>query len=128
PGLIASIEIIARSWGEPGRWLGDRRRRIMLAAALGGLISAALNRPFPIFYLLPALPALFVLSSRLLDESRPRWVKGAWALSVAAGIVPVAAWVVNAANAGIAPALDAQRRGGGRGGGRGRGEGGGPAW
>jgi len=110
PALIASIEIIARSWGEPGRWLGDRRRRIMLAAALGGLISAALNRPFQIFYLLPALPPLFVLAALLLGEDRPRWVKGAWALSVAAGIVPVAAWVVNAANAGIAPALDAQRR------------------
>ena len=84
----------------------------MLAASVGGLISAALNRPFQIFYLLPALPPLFVLTALLVggDERRPAWLKGVWALSVGAGLVPVAAWAVIAASAGIAPALDAQRR------------------
>jgi 4-amino-4-deoxy-L-arabinose transferase-like glycosyltransferase len=112
PALIASIEIARRSWAEPHRWLGDRRRRMVLAAALGGLVSAALNRPFQIFYLLPALPPLFVLAALLFDEAerRPAWVKGAWGLSVAAGFVPVAAWIVHAASAGVAPAADAQRR------------------
>lgn len=112
PALIAGIEVISHSWGEPNRWLGDRRRRIMLAAAFGGLVSAALNRPFQIFYLLPALPPLFVLAALLLGEGerRPAWAKGAWALSVVAGFVPVAAWAVNSVSAGIVPALDAQRR------------------
>jgi hypothetical protein len=84
----------------------------MLAAAFGGLVSAALNRPFQIFYLLPALPPLFVLAALLLSEGerRPAWVKGAWALSIVAGIVPVAAWAVNSVSAGMFPALDAQRR------------------
>src|SRR6476469_4831954 len=108
PALIASVEVAWR--GRMACWLADPVRRVMLAAAIGGLLSAALNRPFQIFYLLPALPPLFVLAALLLGEDRPRWVKGAWALSVAAGIVPVAAWVVNAANAGITPAMDAQRR------------------
>jgi 4-amino-4-deoxy-L-arabinose transferase-like glycosyltransferase len=110
PALIASIELIARSWGEPRRWLGDQRRRVVLAATLGGLVSAALNRPFQIFYLLPALPPLFVLAALFLSERRPGWVRALWAVSVVAGIVPVGAWAVNAANAGVVPALDAQRR------------------
>ena len=112
PALIASIELVAHGWGEPRRWLGDRRRRIMLAAALGGLISAALNRPFQIFYLLPALPPLFVLAALLFGEGEPRpaWVKGVWGVSLVGGLIPVAAWVVNAVDAGIPPALDAQRR------------------
>ena len=108
PALIASIEV-ARS----GRaWFGDRRRRVMLAAAIGGLISAALNRPFQIFYLLPALPPLFVLAALLFSEAKqtPVWIKGVGAMSIAAGLVPVAAWTIHAADAGIAPALDAQRR------------------
>ena len=82
----------------------------MLAAAIGGLISAALNRPFQIFYLLPALPPLFVLAALMFDERRPVWLTGIWGLSIVAGLVPVGAWVVHAANAGIMPALDAQRR------------------
>jgi hypothetical protein len=112
PALIASIELARRCWGDPASWLGHRTRLMMLAASLGGLISGALNRPFQIFYLLPALPPLFVLTALLLgaDERRPAWLKGVWALSIAAGIVPVAAWAVIAANAGLPPALDAQRR------------------
>ena len=106
PALIASIEVGWRG----RRWIGDPARRVMLAAAIGGLIGAALNRPFQIFYLLPALPPLFVLAALLLRETRPIWLKATWALSIVAGLVPVAAWVVNAANAGIAPALDAQQR------------------
>ncbi len=112
PALIASIEVARRCWTQPALWLGDRTRRLMLAASLGGLISAALNRPFQIFYLLPALPPLFVLAALLFgaDERRPAWLNGVWALSVGAGLVPVAAWAVIAASGGIAPALDAQRR------------------
>ncbi|MES2326902.1 MAG: phospholipid carrier-dependent glycosyltransferase [Pseudomonadota bacterium] len=112
PALIASIEVGRRCWRQPALWLGDRTRRLMLAAALGGLISAALNRPFQIFYLLPALPPLFALSALLFiaDERRPAWLKGVWALSAGVGLMPVAAWAVIAASAGIAPALDAQRR------------------
>ena len=110
PALIASIEIGRRAWGEPRRWLGDRRRRLVLAAALGGLVSAALNRPFQIFYLLPALPPLFVLAALVLAERKAVWLKAVWGLSIAAGLVPVGAWVVHARQAGIAPALDAQRR------------------
>ena len=106
PALIASVEIGWRG----RRWAGDRRRRVMAAATIGGVISAALNRPFQIFYLLPALPPLFVLTALLLHEARPMWLKGVWALSIGAGIVPVGAWVVNAANAGIPPAFDAERR------------------
>jgi 4-amino-4-deoxy-L-arabinose transferase-like glycosyltransferase len=112
PALIASIELARRSWTEPSRWLADRRRRIMLAAALGGLVSAGLNRPFQIFYLLPALPSLFVLVALLVEERRPAWLKAAWGLSIAAGFVPVGAWAVHSASAGITPALDAQRRAG----------------
>jgi hypothetical protein len=112
PALIASLEVARSSWAEPRLWLGDRSRRVMLAASLGGLVSAALNRPFQIFYLLPALPPLFVLAALLFSESqrRPAWLKGVWAVSVGAGLVPVAAWAVHAASAGIPPALDAQRR------------------
>ena len=112
PALIASIEVMACSWAEPRRWLGDRSRRVMLAASLGGVISAALNRPFQIFYLLPALPPLFVLAALLFSESKRRaaWLRALWALSVGAGLLPVAAWIVHAASAGTTPALDAQRR------------------
>lgn len=108
PALIASIEFAWR--GRAARWLADPVRRVMLAAAIGGLISAALNRPFQIFYLLPALPPLFVLAALMFDERRPVWLTGIWGLSIVAGLVPVGAWVVHAANAGIMPALDAQRR------------------
>jgi 4-amino-4-deoxy-L-arabinose transferase-like glycosyltransferase len=110
PALIATIEIARRSWDEPGRWLGDRRRGMMVAAAVGGLVSAGLNRPFQIFYLLPTLPPLFVLAALVLEERRAAWLKVIWGLSIAAGFVPVAAWVVHAASAGITPALDAERR------------------
>jgi len=108
PALIASIEVAWR--GRGARWLADPVRRVMLAAAVGGLISAALNRPFQIFYLLPALPPLFVLAALIMSERRPNWLKAAWALSIFAGFVPVGAWIVHAANAGIVPAMDAQRR------------------
>jgi hypothetical protein len=114
PALIATIEVARRGWAEPRAWFGDPVRRAMLAAALGGLVSAALNKPFQIFYLLPAVPPLFVLAALLFSEgeARPRWLNGVWALSVAAGVVPVGAWFVHAASAGIAPALDAERRSG----------------
>jgi len=108
PALIASIEVVWRAPAE--RWLADPVRRVMVAAAIGGLISAALNRPFQIFYLLPALPPLFALAALLFAERRPVWLKAAWALSIIAGVAPVGAWLVHAANAGIMPALDAQRR------------------
>ena len=108
PALIASIEVAWR--GRAERWLADPLRRVMVAAAIGGLISAALNRPFQIFYLLPALPPLFALAALLFAERRPVWLKAAWALSIIAGVAPVGAWLVHAANAGIMPALDAQRR------------------
>ena len=102
---------LAQLWGA-APMAGQSASARMLAAAIGGLVSAALNRPFQIFYLLPALPPLFVLAALLFDESegRPAWLKGAWGLSVAAGLVPVAAWAVHAASAGVAPAVDAQRR------------------
>jgi hypothetical protein len=84
----------------------------MLAAALGGLVSASINKPFQIFYLLPALPPLFVLAAVMFSEgeAKPPWLKGVWVLFVAAGLVPVGAWFVHSASAGIAPALDAEHR------------------
>ena len=108
PALIASIEVAWRG----RRWLSDPVRRLMLAAAVGGLISAALNRPFQIFYLLPALPPLFVLAALMFTEIKIRraWLNALWALSIVAGLVPVGAWVVHAMSAGITPAMDAQRR------------------
>jgi len=108
PALIASVEIAWR--GRTAQWLAHAVQRAMLAAAIGGLIGAALNRPFQIFYLLPALPPLFVLAALMLGERRPNWLKAVWALSIAAGIVPVGAWIVNAKKADIMPTLDAQRR------------------
>ncbi|MFL6759628.1 ArnT family glycosyltransferase [Sphingomonas sp.] len=112
PALIASVEIARRSWAEPGRWLGDSVRRTMIAAAIGGVVSAGLNKPFQIFYLLPALPPLFVLTALVSGEgaARRRWWLGAWALFIAAGFVPVAGWFVHAAIHGMPPALDAERR------------------
>jgi 4-amino-4-deoxy-L-arabinose transferase-like glycosyltransferase len=112
PGLIASAEIACRSWAEPRRWLGDPVRRTMIAAALGGLVSAGLNKPFQIFYLLPALPPLFVLTALAFGEgtARRRWWRGAWALFVVAGLVPVVGWFVHAAIDGMPPALDAEGR------------------
>ena len=103
PALIATIEVARRSTG----WFDDPARRVMLAAALGGLISAALNRPFQIFYLLPALPPLFVLTALVLSEARPRWLTGVWAVFVLVGLVPAGAWFVRAAQQG-APALNAE--------------------
>lgn len=110
PALIAAVEVARRSWKD--RWFSDPVRRAMIAAAIGGLISAGLNRPFQIFYLLPALPPLFVLAALLFSESerRPAWLKDVWALFVIAGLVPVAGWFVRAAAAGISPVIDAEQR------------------
>lgn len=102
PALIAAIEVGRRNWWD------DPVRRTMLAAALGGLISAALNKPFQIFYLLPALPPLFVLAGLALSEVRPRWLTGAWAVFLIAGLFPPATWLVRASS-GL-PVVDAQRR------------------
>src|SRR6185369_16360115 len=55
-----------------------------------------------------ALPPLFVLASLALSEARPRWLTGAWALFVVAGLIPPAGWFMRASN-GL-PALDAERR------------------
>jgi 4-amino-4-deoxy-L-arabinose transferase-like glycosyltransferase len=112
PALIAGVEIVRRCWAEPPRWLGDPVRRTMIAAALGGVVSAGLNKPFQIFYLLPALPPLFVLTALAFGEAtaRGRWRLGTWALFIAAGFVPVAGWFVRAGILGIPPALDAERR------------------
>jgi 4-amino-4-deoxy-L-arabinose transferase-like glycosyltransferase len=109
PALIAAIEV-ARGWN--GRLLHDPVRRAMLAATVGGLVSASLNKPFHIVYLLPALPPLFVLTALLLSEGerRPGWLKGLWALCIGVGFVPVGTWVVHAERSGIAPALDEQGR------------------
>jgi hypothetical protein len=110
PALIASIEVARRAWKE--RWLNNPFRRAMLAAAIGGLLSAGLNKPFQIFYLLPALPPLFVLAGLMFSEGkgRPLRVQGVWALFLAIGLAPVAGWFIRAANTGVAPALDAERR------------------
>jgi 4-amino-4-deoxy-L-arabinose transferase-like glycosyltransferase len=112
PALIASAEVARRCWNEPRRWLGEPTRRTMLAAALGGLVSACLNKPFQIFYLLPALPPLFALTALTFSEgaARPRWLLGAWALFVGAGVVPVAGWFVGAAVDGMPPTVDAERK------------------
>ena len=113
PALIAAIEVGRRNQVDPRRWFGDPVRGVMLAAAFGGLISAALNKPFQIFYLLPALPPLFVLVALLFTDApaRPRWLNGALGLFAVAGLVPVAGWLVRAASDGL-PALDAERRSG----------------
>jgi len=104
PALIAAIEVARRS----REWFGDPARRAMLAAAAGGMISAALNEPFQIFYLMPALPPLFVLASLVLAERRPRWLSAVWALFAVAGLAPVAGWFVRAAT--VVPLIDAERR------------------
>lgn len=110
PALIASIEIACASW--KGRWLLDPKRRMLVAAAVGGVISAALNKPFQIFYLLPALPPLFVLVALLFsaDEARPRRLNAVWALNAAAILIPLASWASHALDARVLPALDAERR------------------
>jgi hypothetical protein len=105
PALIAAIEVARRGTG----WFADPVRRVVLAAAVGGLISAALNKPFQIFYLLPALPPLFVLAALLLDEI-PRWRLALWGIFVAAGLVPVLGWFAHAIGTGTPPVVDAQRR------------------
>ena len=90
PALIAAIEVARWGWRE-GR-LNDPVRRAMLAAAIGGLLSAALNKPFQIFYLLPALPPLFVLAGLTFSERKggPLWVRGVWALFFVIGLAPMA--------------------------------------
>jgi hypothetical protein len=110
PALIAAIEVAWRGWKD--RWLNDPVRRAMLAAAIGGLLSAALNKPFQIFYLLPALPPLFVLAGLMFSERKggPLWVRVVWALFLVVGLVPMVGWFIRAGNAGVAPALDAERR------------------
>ena len=110
PALIASIEIAWASW--KGRWFDDPGRRALMAAAAGGLVSAALNKPFQIFYLLPALPPLFVLVALLFSEGgpRPRRLNAVWALNAAAILIPLASWSSQALNARVLPALDAERR------------------
>ena len=110
PALIASIEVTLESW--KGRWFGDPARRMMLAAALGGLISACLNKPFQIFYLLPALPPLFILTALLLGSGKPRDFRldAVWALNAAAILIPLAAWSGRAFNDRILPAIDSERR------------------
>lgn len=107
PALIGAIEVARRNWKE--RWWDDPVRRAILAAAAGGLLSAILNKPFQIFYLLPALPPLFVLVALLFSEPRPRWLSGALGLFVIAGLFPVGGWFVSAGGNGMA-ALDAGRR------------------
>jgi hypothetical protein len=109
PALIAAIEV-ACAWND--RWRHDPVRRVMLGAAVGGLVSTALNKPFHIVYLLPALPPLFVLAGLLFSETehRPVWLKGVWGLCIAVGFVPVGTWLAQARWSGIAPAFDAQRR------------------
>lgn len=103
PALIAAIEVIRRGWKH--RSWDDPVKRAMFAAALGGVVSAGLNKPFQIFYLLPALPPLFVLAALLLSrwERRPRWVRGAWIAFIGVGLVPPAAWFVGAASETTAP-------------------------
>lgn len=109
PALIASIEIAWAGW--KGRWLDDPARRALIAAAVGGVISAALNRPFQIFYLLPALPPLFVLVALLFSEGvRPRRLNAVWALNAAAILIPLASWANQAARARILPGIDAEQR------------------
>jgi 4-amino-4-deoxy-L-arabinose transferase-like glycosyltransferase len=111
PALIAAIEVGRASWLDPRTWLGDRSPRVLLAASLGGLLSAALNTPFQIFYLLPALPPLFVLAALVLSADR-KWIrsrKGLWGISIAAGFVPALAWFVYAIGARSMPALEAER-------------------
>jgi hypothetical protein len=112
PALIAAIEVMRRLWAEPERWWGNPARRAMIAAFFGGLLSAALNRPFQIFYLLPALPPLFILVALLFSQrpSTPRWLQGVWLTFVCAGLIPVAGWMEQTRRAGISPALDAERR------------------
>lgn len=99
PALIAAIEVGRRSW-----WT-DPLRRTLSAAALGGLISAGLNKPFQIFYLLPALPPLFILVALVLDQQRPRRLTGAWLLFVVIGEIPVLGWFLH----GRMPAFESDR-------------------
>ncbi|MBW8755901.1 MAG: hypothetical protein JF595_17510 [Sphingomonadales bacterium] len=112
PALIASVEVVRCCSVDPRRWFGDPARRTMLAAAVGGLLSACLNRPFQIYYLLPALPPLFVLTALLFSEGkvRPQWLPALWALFIAGGFVPVIGWFGRAAMHGMLPALEVQLR------------------
>ena len=108
PALIAAIEVTRRTLERAV--MANPVRRAMLAASLGGLVGAGVNKPFQIFYPLPALPPLFVLAALMFSEGekRPAWLKGAWALFLIIGLVPVATWFIRAAN--NVPALDAERR------------------
>ena len=111
PALIAGVEVARRLLAQPRRWWDDPARRMLLAAALGGLLSAGMNRPFQIFYLLPALPPLFMLLALILGETidRPRWLLCLWALFIVIGLSPVLAWFGRAAVQGASPVLEAEQ-------------------
>lgn len=84
PALVAALLVTAAWARDRQRWSRDRGARLLAAAALGGLVSALLNRPFHPPYLIPALPPLFVLLALAVDG--PKRLGLAWRLALAVSV------------------------------------------
>ena len=112
PALIASIAVVVRVAQEPERWFGDRARRVLIAAAAGGLLSAALNRPFNAPYLVPMLPPLFVLVGLELSQERvpSQLLRFAGGASAAIALVWPASCIGETVIHGAFPLIDAEAR------------------
>jgi 4-amino-4-deoxy-L-arabinose transferase-like glycosyltransferase len=111
PALLAGVALTVRLAKDPDRWLSDRPKRLLLAAAIGGLASAALNRPFNTPYLVPALPPLFILVGLELSTWRPpRLLRVAGFASIAIGLVWPVSCLGEALMHGSLQAMDAERR------------------
>lgn len=107
PALLAFVEVARRIHRHPRDWLHDSNRRLLLAAAAGGLLSALLNRPFQTQYLIPALPPLFMMLALCLSDGQPIGLgrRVAWTISVSAGLLIPIAWIGRAAVNRDAPAV-----------------------
>lgn len=107
PALVAAL-LVASAWvRDRQRWARDSGARVLAAAALGGLVSALLNRPFHPPYLIPALPPLFALFALALSgmgRPGPAW-RLALALSVALGLARGVGNLARAIDQGVPPAI-----------------------
>ncbi|MEO8176287.1 MAG: DUF2029 domain-containing protein [Sphingomicrobium sp.] len=101
PALCAMAWVASDGWRRRAVPGINANERLLLAAIVGGIVSALLNRPVNIPYLLPALPPLFVLLAMVLTRWQPRgWLLAPWAATTLAGIVPASLWLVHAVTAG----------------------------
>lgn len=105
PALVAALLVLADLVRRRRPRSPDVGAGVLTAAALAGLVSALLNRPFHPPYLIPALPPLFVLFALALDRmNRPAL---AWRLALGVSVaIGLAKGVINIARAvdGGAPA------------------------